>query len=646
MSQAGIEALRRLNEAAGPGRAAAPSGRKAVALTGNEAIAWAVQQIDYGTIAAFPITPSTELAHDIAKAVADGEIRSDFIAVESEHSAVSVLQAAAAAGNRVFTATSSAGLALMHEILHYMSGSRLPCVIASVNRSIGGPLNILCDHSTIMAQRDTGWLQLFAGDAQEAYLMHILAPRWAESVNLPCLVNTDGFELSHITDRLEILPDETVKQFVGKWSPPYPLATDSDRVVTYPGIAGSDYYPEIKESQMDAMRRAPETFEEIAGEFAPVAGRKLDPVEGYRLEDAEIALVALGSSAGTMRNVIASLRSRGVRAGLLAVKMFRPFPAAAVAGALGRARAVGVMERTPVLGSDVGPLTLEVRNALFDLPVRPKVVTFIFGLGGRMIETRSVGMACSVLNAYAGEPQDAPYKKVFHLDVRDASPHPLILEAARNTLFTAPAEKTHSEIRMFARGGEGIKTACKMLASAAIEAGGKYAQGFSVYGAERSGAPTQGYVRIGGDRIHLRSPIVHSDMDVFVNPGLLSREAIRGLRPDGILLVNTPRSPAEVRKELGAADYRICTVDGYRIAQEELGDRRRNSIAMTAALLAVAPGVLDIHTFLSHLETAEFKSKGMAERNMRAAARAFFEVQAEPAPGGSPALKREAAGKR
>lgn len=631
MSEKGREALDRLlgasSAAVGIGVKDGGGGaRQVMAMTGNQSVAYAVRQIEYDTVAAFPITPSTELAHDIARAVADGEIKTDFIAVESEHSAISAMHAAAAAGNTVFTATSSAGMALMHEILHYFAGSRLPGVIAAVNRSIGAPLNILCDHSTIMSQRDTGWMQLFGVDCQEAYYLHILAPKWSQATNLPVIVSIDGFELSHITERLEVLPTETVKDFVRTWNPQYPLVTDDNLVVTYPGIAGADYYAEIKEGQMDAMRRANANFEIIATEFAEIIGKKIDATESYRLDDAELALVAMGSATGTMRDKVDSLRNIGFKVGLLIIRMFRPFPVARVREALRGKRAVGVMERCPVLGSQGAALYLEVRDALYDLPEdeRPKVIDFTYGLGGRIPTPNTVGLGLNVLYNLAGSPKQADYRKHYHLDVRDERPDAVLAPSERDSRFYRPLEKTSTSIRMFARGGEGIKTASKILSSTAIESADKFAQGFSVYGAERSGAPTQAYVRISDRPIHVRAPITESDIDIFVNPGLLEPEALAGLEKDGILLVNTPKTPREIREELGVRDYRIYTIDGYGIAKEELGNPRRNSMAMLAALLGIAEGLLDIGALLDHIDHLGF-TENVIEANKKAAARAYYE---------------------
>ncbi len=617
------------------------------AMTGNQAVAYAVKQIEYETVAAFPITPSTELAHEIASLVADGSISTDFITVESEHSAISTIQAAAAAGARVFTATSSAGLALMHEMLHYYSGSRLPGVIAVVNRSIGAPLNILCDHSTIMAQRDTGWFQIFAANAQEAYHFHILAPRWSEACSLPVMVNIDGFELSHITERLDVLPDEAVKKFVGEWDSEFALATDDDTVVAYPGIAGSDYYSEIKEGQMEAIRSAGKQFEKISSELEAITGTKLDVIEEYCLSDAEVALVVIGSASGTIRDKIKDMRSKGVKAGLLVIKVFRPFPHEKIIEALKGKEVVGVMERVPVLGSGVGPLTLEISQCLFALSEsqRPKVVNFIFGLGGRSVSMKTIGKALNIMEITRSHSSSDKYRKVYHLDVRDNRKDALLSPDQYNKIYYQPVEKKSIEIRLFARGGEGIKTASKILASAVIESGGKYAQGFSVYGAERSGAPTQGYVRIGNEVINERSPIQFSDIDIFSNPGLLDSQAITGLKQDGIILVNTPLTPEEIRETFDIRGRKIYTVDGYRIAQEEIGDRRKTSIAILAALLGITDEILDIQTLLEDIEKLKF-GENLIEANKRAAARAYVEwrgEEQEPAERQPKAMEKEGA---
>lgn len=626
MSERGNSALSKL-QGVERKKAMPPAAKKLVrAMTGNEAVAYAVEQIEYGTVAAFPITPSTELAHKIARAVADGRVNTEFIAVESEHSAISAIQAAAAVGARVFTATSSAGLALMHEMLHYYAGSRLPGVIAVVNRSIGAPLNILCDHSTIMAQRDTGWLQAFAANVQEAYHFHVIATRWSEVCSLPILVSMDGFELSHITERLEVLPTGVVKEFIGEWEPELSLATDDDLVVAYPGIAGSDYYSEIKESQMEGMRAAEMHFERISSELAMITGTKLNMVDEYHLNDAEVALVVIGSASGTIRDKISDMRSRGVKAGLLVIKVFRPFPQEKVREALKGKDVVGVMERVPILGSNIGPLAMDVTQSLYDLAEsqRPRIANFIFGLGGRSVSMATIGKALNILDTIRSHPFTSQYRRVYHLDVRDSRKDALLSAEQIDEIYYQPVKKKGFDIRMFARGGEGVKTASKFLASTVILAGGKYAQGFSVYGAERSGAPTQGYVRIGDEVINERSPIIYSDIDIFANPGLFDAQAIQGLREDGIILINSSRTPEAIRRDSGILGRKIFTVDGYRIAQEEIGDRRRTNMAMLAALAGITEGIINIHDLLENIEKLPF-GRTLIEANKRAGARAFFE---------------------
>jgi 2-oxoacid:acceptor oxidoreductase gamma subunit (pyruvate/2-ketoisovalerate family) len=436
----------------------------------------------------------------------------------------------------------------------------------------------------------------------------------------------DGFELSHITERLEVLPTKVVKRFIGEWEPELTLATDDDLVVAYPGIAGSDYYSEIKESQMEGMRAAEMHFERISSELAMVTGTKLNEVEEYYLGDAEVALVVIGSASGTIRDKIRDMRARGVKAGLLVIKVFRPFPQKRVREALKGKRIVGVMERVPILGSNIGPLAMDITQSLYDLAEsqRPRIANFIFGLGGRSVTMNTIGKALNILDSIRSHSSTSQYRRVYHLDVRDSRKDALLSPEQIDDFYYQPVKKKSFDIRMFARGGEGIKTASKFLASTVIEMSGKQAQGFSVYGAERSGAPTQGYVRIGDEVINERSPIIYSDIDIFANPGLFDAQAIQGLRDDGIILINSSRTPEEIRRDFGIVGRRIFTVDGYRIAQEEIGDRRRTNMVMLAAMIAVTEGILNIHDLLENLEKLPFGRK-LIEANKRAGARAFFE---------------------
>jgi len=360
------------------------SKKRAVATTGNGAVAKAMKQINPDVLVAYPITPQTAIVQDFSQFVADGAVDSEYVTVESEHSSMSACIGASAAGARVMTATSSQGLALMHEMLYIAAGSRLPIVMPNVNRALSAPINIHCDHSDSMGARDTGWIQLYSENAQEAYDNIIQAIRIAEDkkVLLPVMVNLDGFIISHGIQEAEFIEDQEVKNFVGGREPFLPLL-DVDNPVTYGPFDGlGGYYMEHKKNQADAMERAKSVILEVADEFAKVSGRKYGFFEEYMLDDAEIAIVTLNSSAGTTKHVINELRAKGIPVGLLKLRVFRPFPAEELANALKHLKAVAVLDRALSFGS-VGPLFSEIKTALFDLETRPKVINFIYGLGGR-----------------------------------------------------------------------------------------------------------------------------------------------------------------------------------------------------------------------------------------------------------------------
>ncbi|MFQ5987476.1 MAG: pyruvate ferredoxin oxidoreductase [Dehalococcoidia bacterium] len=357
---------------------------KPVALNGNRAVAEAMRQMNPDVVAAYPITPQTEIVQAFSEFVANGEVDTEFVPVESEHAAMSVCIGACAAGGRAQTATAGAGLALMWEVLWVASGTRLPIVMHVVNRSFSAPLNILCDHSDSMGARDAGWVQLYDETVQEGYDNAIQSVRIAEhpDVMLPTLHALDGFILGHNLERLELLPVETVRQFVGTYKPMYSLL-DLDRPVTYGPMDYHDYFFEHKRQQVAAMERALEVIPQIGEEYGRLSGRYYGLMEGYRLEDAELATVVLGSTAGTARVVVDELRDQGVKAGLLKVRCFRPFPAAMVAEALGDKKAIAVLDRSLSFGGQGNPLFLEVCTALFSHGFSPKVVNYVFGLGGR-----------------------------------------------------------------------------------------------------------------------------------------------------------------------------------------------------------------------------------------------------------------------
>jgi len=353
------------------------------AVTGNEAVAEALRQINPDVCAAYPITPQTELMQRFAAFVANGKVDTELILVESEHSAMSACIGAAAAGGRVVTATCGPGLALMWEMLYVASGMRLPIVMPVVNRALSAPLNIHGDHSDAMGARDTGWIQLWSENAQEAYDNAIQAVRIAEDmeIRLPTMVCMDGFVISHSIERAAYLDDETVKAFIGEYKPLNPLL-DLDHPKSFGPLILPDLYHEYKRAQHEVMTRVKDIVLAVAAEFEKVSGRRYSLFEAYRLDDAEIGLVILNSAAGTAKDVVDAFRERGIKAGLLKPRLFRPFPYEEVAQVLKGLKAVAVMDRADSFGG-YGPVFMEVCSALYPLAERPVVINKIYGLGGR-----------------------------------------------------------------------------------------------------------------------------------------------------------------------------------------------------------------------------------------------------------------------
>jgi len=374
-----------------------------VAVTGNEAAAEAMRQIDPDVVCAYPITPQTEVVQLYAQMVADGKVSSEFVTVESEHSAMSAVIGSAAAGARTMTATSSQGFALMWELLYVASSYRLPVVMTMVNRALSGPINIHCDHSDSMGGRDTGWIQIYGEDHQQAYDNCIQAIRIAEhmDVRLPVMHMYDGYVISGAIGPLVMLPDEKVRDFIGPFHAINPLL-DTKRPVTvgpFDGLHG--WYFEHKVSQNRAMDRAFKVIQDVADEYAEISGRHYGLLDPYRLEDAEIAIVVAGSTAGTTRTVVDKLRARGVKAGMVRLRVFRPFPYEAYAKALEHIKVVGVLDRADSFGAQGGPLFMEIRSALYDNDPRPQVLPFIYGLGGRDIFPDNIEQAFAVLERAA-----------------------------------------------------------------------------------------------------------------------------------------------------------------------------------------------------------------------------------------------------
>jgi len=357
-----------------------------VARTGNEAMAEAMRQINPDVCAAYPITPATEIMQIFSSFVNDGLVNTNLITVESEHSAMSACVGSAAAGARTMTATSSQGLIYMHEILFIAASLRLPIVMADVNRAISGPINIHCDHSDTMAERDSGWIQIFSENSQEAYDNMIQAIRIAErkDVSLPAMVTTDGFIISHGMERLETYPDAEVKKFIGEYNPPYNVL-NLEKPITVGSIVLTDYYLEHKKAQHEAMKNAKKAILDIGKEFGKVFGKEYGFFADYKTSDADYVLVCLGSTAGTTKAAIEELRQEGIKCGLIKIRMFRPFPAEELAAALKKCKGIVVLDRSEAMNTQAGPVATEIKAALYDAGIAKPMHNYIYGLGGREI---------------------------------------------------------------------------------------------------------------------------------------------------------------------------------------------------------------------------------------------------------------------
>jgi len=389
-----------------------------VARTGNEAMAEAMRQINPDVVAAYPITPATEVVQIFAGYVADGLVDTEFVPVESEHSAMSACVGSAAAGGRTMTGTSSQGLALMAEMLYIAAGLRLPIVMADVNRALSSPINIHCDHSDTMMVRDSGWIQIFSENCQEAYDNMLQAVRIAEKAKLPVIVTTDGFIISHGMERLEILPDAEAKSFVGAYKPEHYLL-DFEKLITVGALDLTDYYFEHKRQQIEAMKDSKQMILDVAKEFGAKYGRAYGLFEQYKMDGAEVAMVAMGSTAGTAKVVVDGLKARGVKAGLVKPRVFRPFPKEEMAAALKGLKAVAIMDRSDSMNAQEGPLCAEIKAALFDDPASSvpskAVLNYVYGLGGREIRLEDIELVYNDL----GEAAKGKVKeKIVYLGVR------------------------------------------------------------------------------------------------------------------------------------------------------------------------------------------------------------------------------------
>ncbi len=357
---------------------------KTVAATGNEAVANALRQVNPDVSAAYPITPATDIMQRFTSFVSNGKVKTEMILVESEHSAMSGCIGASAAGGRVMTATSSQGLALMWEMLFIASGLRLPIVMPVVNRALSAPINIHGDHSDAMGARDSGWIQLWSENAQEAYDNTIQAFRIGEhmDIRLPVMVCLDGFIISHSIERIDYLEDEDVRNFIGEFRLVNPLL-DIEHPVSYGPLILPDYYMEFRKAQDEVESKVSTVVLNVAKDFEKISGRKYGLFETYRLDDAEIGLIILNSAAGTSKDVIDEFRNRGVKAGLLKPRLYRPFPYKEIGEALKHLKAICVLDRADAFGGSYGQLFLDVSTSLYPYKEKPILINKIYGLGGR-----------------------------------------------------------------------------------------------------------------------------------------------------------------------------------------------------------------------------------------------------------------------
>lgn len=353
-------------------------------LSGNEAVATAMKQINPDVVAAFPITPSTEIPQYFSTFVANGTVDTEFVAVESEHSAMSACIGAQAAGSRAMTATSANGLSLMWEMIYIASSLRLPIVLNLVNRAVSGPLNIHNDHSDAMGVRDAGWIMLFSENNQEAYDNNLMAHKIAENkdVQLPIMICQDGFITSHSIENIELENDEEVKKFVGEYHPEHYLLNKKEPIAIGP-LDLQAYLFEHKAQQGNAMKNAKNVILSVSKEFEKWTGRHYGLFEEYKLDDAEIAIVCMNSTAGTTKSVVDKLRDQGIKAGLLKIRVYRPFPGEEIVEALKHLKAIAILDKSDSLNAIGGALFQDVTSSMYVAKQNVPTVNYIYGIGGR-----------------------------------------------------------------------------------------------------------------------------------------------------------------------------------------------------------------------------------------------------------------------
>ncbi len=349
-------------------------------ITGNHAASFGAKLARAEVIAAYPITPQTEVVEKLSEIVSEGELRAKFIKVESEHSAMAACIGASATGARAFTATSSQGLALMHEMLHWATGARLPIVMANVNRTLGPPWNIWSEQTDSLAQRDTGWLQFYCENNQEILDTIVQAFKICEKVSLPGMICFDAFYHSHTSEVVDIPEQKDIDRFLPKYNPEYKL--DINDPHTFGGLTSPEWYYELRYKIQDAMQKAVKVISETGKEYAGLTGRRYGLIEEYKTSGAECLLITAGAISQTAKDAVDSLRKKGKKVGLLRIRSFRPFPKSEVRRIVKRANCVGVIDRDISFGNE-GIFFQEVKSAIYNEKSRPPIYGFIAGLGGR-----------------------------------------------------------------------------------------------------------------------------------------------------------------------------------------------------------------------------------------------------------------------
>ncbi len=356
---------------------------KRVGAEGSFAVAEAVRLAEVDVVPAYPITPQTHIVERISEMIADGELDAKFIYVESEHSAMSACLGTSAVGARTFTATAGQGLELMHEVLYIAASMRLPIVMAVANRALASPLNVWGDHSDVMAVRDCGWIQYFAESAQEAFDLTLCAYKIAEDNNVlfPVMVHLDGFHVSHVVEPYMLLDKNELSGFIPPYNYPFPL--DPNRPVTMGAFAPPVVYSECRKAQEVALKASKTTIVKVWKDWGERFGRNYNPIETYKSEDAETVFVGIGSFNQMAACAVDDLREKGDKAGLVKIRLWRPFPVKEFRDAVKNAKRIIVFERSLSYGGAVGPVCSEIRSMLYGLKNQPKITNFIGGLGGR-----------------------------------------------------------------------------------------------------------------------------------------------------------------------------------------------------------------------------------------------------------------------